>query len=208
MRELLDEESVDRGLRRVAGEILERHHASRDLVLIGVRRGGVPIAKSIQTWIQRLENYACPLGSVDITLYRDDAATALANPRIGPSEIPCGLDGKHVVLVDDVVHTGRTIRAALDALLDYGRPKRIELSALVDRGGRELPIQPDYLVRRVQVAANDRVDVVTGANGGWLVLARPYSTPTMAPPPLSPIRANEDPAVRKDPPSGSGNGVT
>jgi len=181
MRELLDAESVDRGLRRVAGEILERHQASRDLVLVGVRRGGVPLAQAIQQWIQKLEGYRTVLGSVDITLYRDDAATALANPRIGPSDIPVSLDGKRVVLVDDVVHTGRTIRAALDALLDYGRPNQIELAALVDRGGRELPIQPDYLVRTVQVPTHERVDVLPAPSGGWVVLARPYSTPTMAP---------------------------
>jgi pyrimidine operon attenuation protein / uracil phosphoribosyltransferase len=182
MRELLDAESVDRGLRRVAGEILERHQASRDLVLIGVRRGGVPLAHSIRQWIQKLEGYFVALGSVDITLYRDDAATALANPRIGPSDIPFSLDGKRVVLVDDVVHTGRTVRAALDALLDYGRPSRVELSALVDRGGRELPVQPDYLVRGVQVFPDERVDVVPSPSGGWVVLARPYSHPTFAPP--------------------------
>jgi pyrimidine operon attenuation protein / uracil phosphoribosyltransferase len=193
MRELLDAESVDRGLRRVAGEILERHQASRDLVLVGVRRGGVPLAQSIQQWIYKLEGYRIPLGSVDITLYRDDAATALANPRIGPSEIPIALDGKRVVLVDDVIYTGRTIRAALDALLDYGRPSRIELSALVDRGGRELPIQPDYLVRSVQVSSSDRVDVVAATNGGWVVLARPYSTPTLAPPACPPAQGGTVP---------------
>jgi pyrimidine operon attenuation protein / uracil phosphoribosyltransferase len=181
MRELLDAESVDRGLRRVAGEILERHRASRDLVLVGVRRGGVPLAQSIQQWIQKLEGYRIVLGTVDITLYRDDAATALANPRIGPSEIPVSLDGKRVVLVDDVIYTGRTIRAALDALLDYGRPASIELAALVDRGGRELPIQPDYLVRTVQVSPRERVDVLPAPSGGWVVLVRPYTTPTVAP---------------------------
>lgn len=181
MRELLDAEGVDRGLRRVAGEILERHRASRDLVLVGVRRGGVPLAQSIQQWIQKLEGYRIVLGSVDITLYRDDVATALANPRIGPSEIPVSLDGKRVVLVDDVIYTGRTIRAALDALLDYGRPSSIELAALVDRGGRELPIQPDYLVRSVQVLPDERVDVLPGASGGWVVLARHHTTPTLAP---------------------------
>lgn len=181
MRELLDAESVDRGLRRVAGEILERHRASRDLVLVGVRRGGVPLAQSIQGWIQKLEGYRTALGSVDITLYRDDAATALSNPRIGPSDIPVSLDGKRVVLVDDVIYTGRTIRAALDALLDYGRPSSIELAALVDRGGRELPIQPDYLVRSVQVSPSERVDVLPSSAESWVVLARPYSTPSLAP---------------------------
>lgn len=182
MRELLDAESVDRGLRRVAGEILERHRATRDLVLIGVRRGGIPVAQALQRWIERFEGQAVALGSVDITLYRDDVATALAQPRIGPSDIPVSLEGKRVVVVDDVLYTGRTIRAALDALLDYGRPSRIELCALVDRGGRELPIQPDYLVRNVQVQSSERVDVLLDSGGGIFVLARPYTTPTIMPP--------------------------
>ena len=182
MRELLDAESVDRGLRRVAGEILERHRASRDLVLVGVRRGGVPIAQALQRWLDKLEGLPVALGSVDITLYRDDVATALAQPRIGPSDIPVSLEGKRVIVVDDVLYTGRTIRAALDALLDYGRPSRIELCALIDRGDRELPIQPDYLVRAVQVAATERVDVQIDARGGLVVLARPFTTPTLAPP--------------------------
>lgn len=186
MRELLDAESVDRGLRRVAGEILERHRASRDLVLVGVRRGGIPVAQALQQWIEKLEGLMVALGSVDITLYRDDVATALAQPRIGPSEIPVSLEGKRIVVVDDVLHTGRTIRAALDALLDYGRPSRIELCTLVDRGGRELPIQPDYLVRSVQVQLSERVDVLPDGGRGMVVLARPYTTPTIMPPPPSP----------------------
>jgi pyrimidine operon attenuation protein/uracil phosphoribosyltransferase len=115
--------------------------------------------------VKELEGRDVPVGKVDITLYRDDAATALANPRIGPSEIPCALEDKHVVLVDDVVFTGRTIRAAIDALMDYGRPRRIELAALVDRGGRELPIQPDYTVVTADIASSDRVDVLEDPHG-------------------------------------------
>jgi pyrimidine operon attenuation protein/uracil phosphoribosyltransferase len=185
MRELLDAEGVDRGLRRVAGEILERHRASRDLVLIGIRRGGIPLVRKLKELMASLEGLDVPVGSVDITLYRDDASTALANPRIGPSEVPVTLDGKRVILVDDVVYTGRTIRAAFDALLDYGRPRQIELFALVDRGGRELPIQPDYLVRSVQVTVDERVDVIPTSNDGLVVWARPYGSPTIAPPPPS-----------------------
>jgi pyrimidine operon attenuation protein/uracil phosphoribosyltransferase len=180
MRELLNAEGVDRGLRRVAGEILERHARALDLVLIGVRRGGVPLAEKIGRWLERLEGSAPPIGTVDITLYRDDAATAMPNPRIGPSTIPVTLEQKSVILVDDVLYTGRTIRAALDALLDYGRPKQIELAILVDRGGRELPIQPDYVVRTVEVAANERVDVRT-TNEGTLVVAVSNSSPTVPP---------------------------
>src|SRR5690242_18530871 len=121
MRVLLDVESVTRGLRRVAGEILERHRGTEGLVLVGVRRGGIPVAREIKRWIDQLEGSDVTLGSVDITLYRDDVATALPNPRIGPSEIPVSLEGQRVVLVDDVLFTGRTIRAAIDALMDYGR---------------------------------------------------------------------------------------
>jgi pyrimidine operon attenuation protein/uracil phosphoribosyltransferase len=165
MRTLLDSDDVARGLRRVAGEIVERNRGSDGLVIVGVRRGGVLIAREVVRWIREIEGRDVPVGSVDITLYRDDAATALPNPRIGPSTMPEGLEGKNVVLVDDVVYTGRTIRAALDALMDYGRPRRIELAALVDRGGRELPIQPDYLVRKVEVGPNERIDVFDAPQG-------------------------------------------
>jgi len=182
MRVLLDSDGVSRGLRRVAGEIVERHRGTEGLVLIGVRRGGVPLVREIARWIRELEGHDVPVGSVDITLYRDDAATALPNPRIGPSEVPCGLEGKRVVIVDDVVYTGRTIRAAIDALMDYGRPRRIELAALVDRGGRELPIQPDYVVTTASVGESDRVDVIE--DGASLsVLVRPASSPSTPPPP-------------------------
>jgi pyrimidine operon attenuation protein/uracil phosphoribosyltransferase len=165
MEALLDPEAAARGLRRMAGEIVERHRGSAGLVLVGVRRGGIPIARELGRWIEELEGKRPAEGSVDITLYRDDAATALPNPRIGPSEIPGTLEGRHVILCDDVVFTGRTVRAAIDALMDYGRPRRIELAALVDRGGRELPIQPDYVVRSVELSADQRVDVIDDETG-------------------------------------------
>src|SRR5687768_9193721 len=112
MRVLLDPDAVLRGLRRVADEIIERHRGVDDLVVVGVRRGGISIARQLVERIEASEHRKIPFGTVDITLYRDDAATALPNPRIGPSDIPCPLDGKAVVLVDDVVYTGRTVRAA------------------------------------------------------------------------------------------------
>ena len=182
MRELIDSEGVSRGLRRVAGQIVERQRGAEGLVLIGVRRGGEPLAREIGRWIHELESRDVPVGSVDITLYRDDSATALPNPRIGPSQIPCSLQGKRVVLVDDVVFTGRTIRAAIDALMDYGRPERIELAALVDRGGRELPIQPDYVVLSTEVGPLDRIDVLERPDGIVVVL-RPGGSPSTAPSP-------------------------
>jgi pyrimidine operon attenuation protein/uracil phosphoribosyltransferase len=181
MRVLLDSDSVARGLRRVAVEIIERHRGTDGLVLVGVRRGGVPVAKQIARWVDELEQKQIPVGSVDITLYRDDAATALPNPRIGPSEMPCSIDGKRVVLCDDVVFTGRTIRAAIDALMDYGRPRRIELAAIIDRGGRELPIQPDYVLKHAEVPKDDRVDVVDDGDGLQVVI-QPVAAPSVTPP--------------------------
>jgi pyrimidine operon attenuation protein/uracil phosphoribosyltransferase len=180
MRELLDADSVSRGLRRVAGEIIERARGVEGLVLVGVRRGGIPVARELARWINELEGHDVPVGSVDITLYRDDAATALPNPRIGPSEIPCALEGRHVVLVDDVVFTGRTVRAAIDALMDYGRPRRIELAAVVDRGGRELPLQPDYVVKAVEVGPDTRVDVIEDS-AGLHAFVQPMSAPSVPP---------------------------
>ena len=114
MRVLLDADSVSRGLRRVAGEIVERHRGVEGLVLVAVRRGGIPVADRIAYWIRELERRDIPVGSVDVTLYRDDAATALPNPRIGPSDIPCALEGARVVLVDDVLFTGRNGADRLD----------------------------------------------------------------------------------------------
>jgi pyrimidine operon attenuation protein/uracil phosphoribosyltransferase len=180
MRVLLDADSVARGMRRMAGEILEHHRRSERLVLVGVRRGGVPVAAALAQWLKELDGHDFPVGTVDITLYRDDAATALPNPRIGPSELPCALDGVRVLLVDDVLFTGRTVRAAIDALMDYGRPKQIELAVLVDRGGRELPIRADYAVRSVELDAQDRIDVVEQA-GRLVAVVQPFSAPTVPP---------------------------
>ncbi|HRI71220.1 MAG TPA: bifunctional pyr operon transcriptional regulator/uracil phosphoribosyltransferase PyrR [Polyangium sp.] len=163
---LLDPVAISRGLRRVAGEIAE-HGGVRNLALVGIRRGGEPIALRLAALLGELEGEAPPVGAIDITLYRDDAATALPNPKIGPSYIPFSVDGKRILLVDDVISTGRTIRAAVDAVLDYGRPKRIELCVLVDRGGRELPIHPDYTVRRVEVAPGASIDVTLTNDELW-----------------------------------------
>jgi pyrimidine operon attenuation protein/uracil phosphoribosyltransferase len=163
---LLEPVAIARGLRRVAGEIAE-HGGVKNLALIGIRRGGEPLAHRLASLLGELEGEVPPVGAVDITLYRDDAATALPSPKIGPSHIPFSVDGKRIVLVDDVISTGRTIRAAVDAVLDYGRPRRIELCVLVDRGGRELPIHPDYTVRRVDVAPEARIDVTLENDELW-----------------------------------------
>jgi pyrimidine operon attenuation protein/uracil phosphoribosyltransferase len=182
MRVLLDADAVSRGLRRVAGEILEHHRTGERLVLIGIRRGGVPLAEALARWFKELDGHDFPVGSVDITLYRDDAATALPSPRIGPSKVPCALDGLRVVLVDDVLQTGRTVRAAIDALMDYGRPRRIELAVLVDRGARELPIRADYVVRSVEVSQDERIDVVPEA-GALVAIVQPFTAPSQPPGP-------------------------
>jgi pyrimidine operon attenuation protein/uracil phosphoribosyltransferase len=181
---LLDADSVDRGLRRIAGEIAERTRGAEGLILVGIRRGGVPLAKRLADWLGGLEQHKVPLGTVDITLYRDDAATALPNPRIGPSDLPLSIDGRHIVLVDDVLFTGRTVRAALDALHDYGRPRRIELAVLVDRGGRELPIQADYAVKTLLVELEQRVDVLE-QDGRLSAVLVPQGTPSLLPPPAT-----------------------
>ena len=173
---LLDPIAIGRGLRRVAGEIAERGRGVHDLALIGIRRGGEPIARRLAALLLEIEGISPPVGSVDITLYRDDAATALPNPRIGPSHIPFPVDGRRIVLIDDVVYTGRTIRAALDAILDYGRPRRIELVALVDRGGRELPIHPDYVVKAIEVAEDRLVEVVERDGELWAMITAERSS--------------------------------
>lgn len=145
------------GLERIAKEIADRDGG--DVFLVGIRRGGEPVAQHLARLLGRRTGQIIRLGSIDITLYRDDAATALPSPRIGPSHLPFAIEGARIVLVDDVLYTGRTIRAALDALLDFGRPRRIELCVVADRGGRELPIQPDYVVAVTSVPDTSRVEV-------------------------------------------------
>jgi pyrimidine operon attenuation protein / uracil phosphoribosyltransferase len=154
---LVGPDEVAAGLERMAREIVERDSAP--VALVGIRQGGEPVAQQLARLLER-GGAAPQLGMVDITLYRDDAATALPSPRIGPSHVPFDMQGARVVLVDDVLYTGRTIRAALDALLDYGRPRRIELAVVADRGGRELPIQADYFVARTPVPEGSRVEVL------------------------------------------------
>jgi len=170
MRVLIDAETAGRGIRRMAGEIVERARGAKSLALVGIRRGGVPIAARLAQHIEELEGVRVPVKAVDIALYRDDASTALPKPQIGRSEIPFAVEGHRIVLVDDVLYTGRTVRAALDALLDYGRPQKIELAVLIDRGGRELPIQPNFVVKVAEVGPSDRIDVVADDAGMQAVL--------------------------------------
>ncbi len=157
--QVLDARAMSRALQRMAVEILELAHGTDDLLLVGIQRRGVELAERIATLIEKDEGVAVPRGALDITLYRDDLGTVGPKPVIGETHLPGDLTGKHVVIVDDVLYTGRTVRAALDELADFGRPQRISLCVLVDRGGRELPIQADIVGKVLKTAPGDRVDV-------------------------------------------------
>ncbi len=141
----MDAAGVERCVSRIAHEILERNRGTIDLVLVGIRTGGVFLARRIQRAILKTENVNVPMGTLDITLYRDDLQTGKGKRALGKTDIPFSLDDRKVVLVDDVLFTGRTIRAAMDALIDFGRPRMIQLAVLVDRGHRELPIRADFV---------------------------------------------------------------
>jgi len=145
----MDSKEIARCIEQLADAVMKQAEDVQQLRLVGIRRGGVSVAERIAAQIQCTTGYAIPLGTVDISLYRDDAATALPSPKIGPSHVPFTIEAKQVVLVDDVLHTGRTVRAAMECLLDYGRPRRIWLAALCDRGQRELPIAADFTGRTV-----------------------------------------------------------
>jgi len=151
---------IERSLDRISLEIVERNHGVTGLSIIGIHTGGVFLAQRIKQKIEEREETTLPSGNVDITLYRDDWSLISQNPIVKKSDIGFLLEDKRVILVDDVVFTGRTIRAAMDAIMDYGRPLSIQLAVLVDRGGRELPIQPDYIGMSVSPAPNERVDVL------------------------------------------------
>jgi pyrimidine operon attenuation protein/uracil phosphoribosyltransferase len=161
--ELLDAVGMTRVLRRMAFEILER--SGPDAYVVGVRTGGAFLAERMVRLLGDAGERPPTLGAVDITLYRDDVFHGLPKPEIGPTELPASIDGRTVVLVDDVLFTGRTVRAAMDVLADYGRPRAVELAVLVDRGRRELPIQPDFVGVRVQTSANQSVRVMLSERG-------------------------------------------
>jgi pyrimidine operon attenuation protein/uracil phosphoribosyltransferase len=157
--EIIDGEGLRRAITRIAHEIIEKNGGAEDLVLVGIRRRGVPLAQRIAAKIKEFEETTVPVGALDITLYRDDLQTIAHQPVVGPTEVPVDVEGKVVILVDDVLFTGRTARAALDELIDLGRPRAIQLAVIVDRGHRELPIRADFVGKNVPTSRREVIMV-------------------------------------------------
>lgn len=159
MKALADREDIDRVITRVAHEILEKNKGSKDVVLVGIKTRGVPLAKRIAKKIEEIENKVISCGELDITLYRDDLSQISSQPIVHNTEIPFDINEKVVVLVDDVIYTGRTVRSAMDALIDLGRPGAIQLAVLVDRGHREVPIRADFVGKNIPTSKNEIIEV-------------------------------------------------
>ncbi|ACD95802.1 bifunctional pyr operon transcriptional regulator/uracil phosphoribosyltransferase PyrR [Trichlorobacter lovleyi] len=156
---ILDNSGIRRALTRISHEILEKNKGLSDVVLVGIQSGGAYLAREISLCMEIIEGERVPVGSIDITLYRDDIKQHAPHKSVGKTDISFSLEGKRVVLVDDVLFTGRTIRAALDALMDHGRPCCIQLAVLIDRGHRELPIRADFVGRNVPTSLKENVEV-------------------------------------------------
>ena len=156
---ILNEEDIRRALTRVAHEIVEKNHGCDGLVFIGMRTRGVPLAERLAAEIKGFEGVEVPIGALDINLYRDDVFSVDWQPSVRPTFMPTDIMGKSIILVDDVLYTGRSIRAAMDALIDFGRPRSIQLAVLVDRGHRELPIRADYVGKNMPTAFDEDVEV-------------------------------------------------
>lgn len=156
---IMDEQAIRRALIRIAHEIIENNKGIKDVILVGIRTRGVPLAERLAAEIERIEGRCLAVGLLDITLYRDDLSTLSYQPVVHQTQIPVDINGKIIVLVDDVLYTGRTVRAALDAVIDLGRPKVIQLAVLVDRGHRELPIRADYVGKNVPTSSKEIVGV-------------------------------------------------
>lgn len=157
--QIMDDEKIRRALTRIAHEIIERNRTAENLVLVGIRRRGVPLAERLARIIKEIEGAMLPVGVLDITLYRDDLTTLGYQPIVHKTEVPFSISGKRVILVDDVLYTGRTVRAALDALIDLGRPENIQLAVMVDRGHRELPIRADFIGKNLPTSRREIVAV-------------------------------------------------
>jgi pyrimidine operon attenuation protein/uracil phosphoribosyltransferase len=166
--QVMDEETVLRTVARISHQILERNKGAANIALIGIRTRGVPLSKMICANITKFENVIPLSGVLDITLYRDDLSLVNEHPVINGTDIPFNITGKDIILVDDVLYTGRTVRAAIDALIDMGRPKTIQLAVLIDRGHRELPIRADYIGKNLPTSSDEIVSVKTKEDDGVL----------------------------------------
>ena len=158
-KNILDSHDITRAIRRMAHEIIEKNKGTEKLCLVGIQKGGVILANRLASQIDLIENARIEVGTLDISFYRDDVNTKIEQPVVERTEIPCNIDDKTVVLVDDVLFTGRSIRAAMDALIDFGRPANIQLAVLIDRGHRELPIRADYAGKNIPTSFDERIEV-------------------------------------------------
>ena len=165
-KELLDKTDIDRAIIRMAHEIIEKNKGITALCLVGIQRGGVHMAKRLSNVLETIEGKKIPVGTLDITLYRDDINVKKVQPVVRRTEINCDIDNKKVVLVDDVLFTGRSIRAAMDAIMDLGRPSAVQLAVLVDRGHRELPIKADFVGKNIPTSKDENVMVQLEEEGG------------------------------------------
>jgi pyrimidine operon attenuation protein/uracil phosphoribosyltransferase len=156
---IMNTDEMNRALRRMAHEIIEANKGTENLVLLGIQRRGVTLARKIAENIAQVEGTDVPQGALDITFYRDDLSTLGPTPRVTPTEVPFDVTGRIVILVDDVLYTGRTVRAALDEIMDWGRPQAIRLAVLIDRGHRELPIRPDFVGKNVPTSQKEIIKV-------------------------------------------------
>ncbi len=171
-RVIMSAPDIDLAIQRISLQILEKNHGCDDLAIVGIYTCGVYVAKRIHAFIERQSGLSVPFGSLDINLYRDDWSLMSQNPIVKTTDISFDVDNTNLILVDDVIFTGRTIRAAMDAIMYYGRPTSIQLAALVDRGGRELPIQPDFTGMHTTINKNERISVLLDADesGGEVVI--------------------------------------
>ena len=164
--EIMDEAAVLRSMKRITHEIIEKNNGTADIILLGIHRRGMPLAAILRDNIRSFEGTDVPLGSIDISLYRDDLTEVSDLPETGATSIPCDINGKKVILVDDVIYTGRTVRAAIEAVFHYGRPDSIQLAVLIDRGHRELPIRPDYVGKNIPTSHSEVVSVMVNEFDG------------------------------------------
>lgn len=156
---IMDDQAIKRALTRIAHEIIEKNKGISDVILVGIRTRGIPLAERLASEIEKIENIRLPVGILDITLYRDDLSTLSYQPIVHKTQMPVDINGKIIILIDDVLYTGRTVRAALGAIIDIGRPKTVQLAVLVDRGHRELPIRADYVGKNVPTSSKEVVGV-------------------------------------------------